>query len=106
MAMQECTGYPFEISGPSEVDGVYYGFHGTDVAPTGAEYLCDGQHPVGGECYIVLMDLPEAPADLPEGWTASLYEMQDDWASDDGVWIVKAIHQKADGSWIFAGYCR
>jgi hypothetical protein len=52
------------------------------------------------------MDLQEPPDDLPEGWTATAYEMADDWSSDDGIWIVKAMYQKADGSWIFAGYCR
>jgi hypothetical protein len=106
MALEELTGYPYEIYGPAQVDGVAYGFHGTDTLPTGAEYLCDGADARRLACYLVLMDLPEPPDDLPHGWTATAYAMRDDWASDDGTWIVKAMHQKADGSWVFAGYLR
>ena len=110
--LEELTGYPYEVSGPIAVEGLpldlaAYGWQGMDTRPTGAEWLCNIHCATEGECAaIVLMDLPEAPDDLPDGWRASAYGMADDWTSDDGVWIVKAIHQKGDGSWIFAGYCR
>jgi hypothetical protein len=111
MNLEELTGYPFEVAGPTAIpdvpnDQAAYGWHGNDILPTSAQCLCDVERQPPGHTAIVLMDNPEPPADLPDGWTATAYAMADDWASDDGVWIAKAIHQKADGSWVFAGYCR
>lgn len=112
MSLEELTGYAFLVSGPVEIadeplDKAGYGWSGLDTLPTGAEWLCNvDTHDNTQAAAIVLMDFPGPPDDLPENWTASVYEICDDWASDDGVWIVKAIHQKADGSWVFAGYTR
>lgn len=116
MALEELTGYPYRIYGPTAMPedeqpdpSIGYGFHGRDVHPTGADYLCDAPYlgqPRGTGSYYVLMDGPAPPDDLPPGWQAEDVEVDDQWGEDDGVWIVKAIHQKTDGSWVFAGYCR
>jgi hypothetical protein len=112
MGLEELTGYPFQVSGPCEIAGepldkAAYGWHGVDTLPTRAEWLCDLDiRKVGHIAAIVLMDVDVPPDDLPEGWTAERYEMRRDWSTDDGVWIAKAVYQKADGSWIFAGYLR
>lgn len=110
MALAEQWGYPYEISGPPVVEETHYGFHGMDTLPTGAEYLCDGVDPQtwgqGKASYLVLMDIPEPPDDLPPGWVAEPYDMHHGWRNDDGVAIVVAIHEKADCSWVFASYCR
>lgn len=76
----------WDDDGHPTVPAVEYGYHGLDIPPADATYLCED----GLYGYLVLTDDDEAPA-VPEGWTVEPVDLDDDWWYEDDAWRVVKV---------------
>ena len=78
-----------------------WGYHGNDVPPCAAAYLCDGDESEGS--YLVISDSPELP-ECVDGWSCDLAdELEVGWVSGDNTWTLVIVKSHGKGEYTTCG---
>lgn len=93
--------YSCQLTGEApELEEGSFGFHGTDVPPCAAEYLCDD----GESAYLVISSESDATAiQSVDGWTLVPAELKAGHLIDDGTWSVVIVKDHGNHEFTVAG---